>query len=154
MTDAVHQHPDLPFSVSCDQARFEMDRVFHWLSVEAYWSKGLPRDIFDRSFKNAIAFGLFHETGRQVGVARVITDKATFAYLADVYMDPDYRGQGLAKWLMELVIAHSELQGLRRMMLATSDMHALYRQFGFEDARGSKLLMEIIKPDIYVHKSE
>ena len=149
MSETVREHLDLPFTVTCDQSRFEMDKVYRWLSVEAYWSKGLPREIFDRSFRNAIGFGVFHREGGQVGVARVVTDKATFAYLADVYIEPDYRGQGLAKWLMAQVMAHADLQGLRRMMLATSDMHSLYRQFGFKDAHGSKLLMEIVKPDIY-----
>jgi len=154
MTDPVDKHPDLPYTLSCDQALFDMDKVFLWLSVDAYWSKGLPREIFDRSFKNALAFGLFHDQHGQVGVARMVTDKATFAYLADVYIDPNFRGQGLAIWLMQFVMDHPELQGLRRMMLATGDMHALYRKFGFKDANDSKLLMEIIRPNIYANTSE
>jgi len=143
-------HPSLPYNLSFDLNDFDLDRAHHWLSVEAYWSRGLPRDIMERSFENSIVLGLYHNDSGQVGLARMVTDKATFAYLADVYIAEDHRGLGLAKWLMESIMAHLDLQGLRRMMLATSDMHALYRKFGFKDVRESKLLMEIVDLDIYL----
>ena len=150
MTEDRIQHPDLPYTLSFDLGDFELDKVHHWLSVEAYWSKGLPRELMERSFRNSIVLGLYHNDVGQVGLARTVTDKATFSYLADVYISNTHRGLGLANWLMKAMMAHRDLQGLRRMMLATSDMHALYRKFGFKDARDSKLLMEIVEPGIYV----
>jgi len=153
MSEIRLQHSELPFFMSTNYADFDMDRVFQWLSHEAYWSKGIPRTTLERSFENSLAFGLFHESEGQVGVARMVTDKAVFAYLADVFIAKNYRGFGLGQWLMEVILQHPDLQGLRRMLLATSDMHALYRKFGFSDAHGSKLLMEIVRPDIY-QKSE
>ena len=143
------QHKELPYILTTDFDSFEMDRVHRWLSREAYWSAGIPLATLKRAFENSISFGLFHEKNGQVGVARMVTDKATFAYLADVFIDEIYRGMGLAKWMMESIMAHPELQGLRRTMLATSDMHSLYRKFGFEDVGESEILMEIVKPDIY-----
>jgi len=143
------QHTELPYILTTDFESFEMDRVHRWLSREAYWSTGIPLSILKRAFENSIPFGLFHEKNGQIGVARMVTDKATFAYLADVFIDEVYRGMGLAKWMMESIMTHPELQGLRRTMLATSDMHSLYRKFGFEDVGESEILMEIVKPDIY-----
>jgi len=149
MTEIRLHHPDLPYLLSTAFEDFDMDRVYHWLSKEAYWSKGIPRDTLRRAFKNSISFGLFHEQDGQVGTARMVTDGATFGYLADVFIDEKYRGQGLAPWMMEAIMTHPNIKGLRRTMLATSDMHNLYRKFGFKDVRESKILMEIVKPDIY-----
>ena len=150
MSETRLQHADLPYSLSFKLSDFDLDKVHHWLSVEAYWSRGLPRDIMERSFENSIVLGLYHNDAGQVGLARMITDKATFAYLGDVFIAENHRGHGLANWLMETIMAHHDLQGLRRMMLATADMHALYRKFGFKDVRDSKRLMEIVDLDIYV----
>lgn len=143
------QHKELPFILTTDFTKFEMDRVHKWLAVEAYWSPDIPKHLLVRAFENSISFGLFHEKNGQIGVARMITDKATFAYLADVFIDEAYRGLGLGNWLMETIMTHPDLQGLRRMMLATSDMHELYKKFGFEKVESSESLMEIVRPDVY-----
>lgn len=145
-------HPELPYVISTDFAAFDMVLVHNWLSVDAYWSTDIPFDTIERGFKNSLAFGMFRQSGEQVGVARMITDRATFAYLADVFIIPEERGQGLAKWLMEVIMGHPELKGLRRLMLATRDMHPLYRQFGFKNVEGHDLLMEISIKDAYQKK--
>ncbi len=116
--------------------------LYQFLSQEAYWSKGLPRDVFDRSIENSICFGAYRENGEQVAFARVITDKATFAYLGDVFVTPTHRGKGLSKQLMRVIDAHPDLQGLRRFMLATADAHDLYKQFGFTPLSTPDRMME------------
>lgn len=146
---ARYQHANLSYYVSTDITDFDLALVHKWLSVDAYWSQNIPQGIVKKAFSNSLAFGMFKENGVQVGVARMVTDCATFGYLADVFIVPEERGQGLAKWLMTIIMEHPELQGLRRVMLATSDMHPLYRQFGFKDVDGSDLLMEIVHKDIY-----
>lgn len=142
------RHRDLPFFISTDIDDFDFDRLHTWLA-NAYWSKGIPMETVVRGFTNALSFGLFHKDGAQVGCARMITDKATFAYLADVYIDEPARGQGLGIWMMQVIMAHADLQGLRRIMLATSDMHGLYRKFGFEEPRKPEILMEKLDPEVY-----
>lgn len=104
--------------------------------------------IIERAVANSLCFGLYDEN-KQIGFARVITDRATFAYLADVFVLESHRGQGLAKWMMQVISAHEDLQGLRRFMLATRDAHALYQQFGFSALANPASMMEILKPDVY-----
>ncbi len=116
--------------------------LYRFLSQEAYWSKGLPRDVFDRSIENSICFGAYLENGEQVAFARVITDKATFAYLGDVFVTPTHRGKGLSKQLMRAINSHPDLQGLRRFMLATADAHDLYKQFSFTPLGAPDRMME------------
>ena len=106
------------------------------------------RAIVERAITNSLCFGLYHKA-EQVGFARVITDKATFAYLADVFVLDAHRGKGLSKWLMQVVMQHQDLQGLRRFMLATKDAHGLYKQFEFGELANPSRLMEILKPDLY-----
>ena len=117
------------FQVSTDPARFDLDAIHAYLTA-SYWAEGVPRELVARSLDESLAFGLY-DAGRQIGLARVITDRATFAYLCDVYVLEAYRGRQLGVWLMECVMAHPDLQGLRRFMLATRDAHALYAKFGF-----------------------
>src|SRR6266850_4151240 len=117
------------FSVSTDPARLDRALVHEFLTA-SYWSPGIPRDVVDRSIDHSLVFGLY-EGGRQVGFARTVTDRATFAYLADVFVLPDFRGQKLGEWLVECVCAHPDLQGLRRWVLLTRDAHELYRKYGF-----------------------
>jgi GNAT superfamily N-acetyltransferase len=114
----------------------------------SYWSPGIPQDVLDRAIDGSLSFGLY-EGERQIGFARAITDRATFAYVADVYVLEEYRGRGLALWLMETVLAHPELQGLRRWMLLTRDAHPLYRKVGFVDVARPERIMEIARPDVY-----
>jgi GNAT superfamily N-acetyltransferase len=122
------------FEISTDPARVDLAAVHQFLSTEAYWSPGVPLDVVRRAIEGSIVFGVYRTAmgiEQQVGFARVVSDKATFAWLCDVFIVEAFRGQGLGKWLMECVSAHPELQGLRRFMLGTRDAHGLYEQYGF-----------------------
>ena len=117
--------------VSCDRARIDVDAVHRFLSQESYWANGVAREVVERSIEHSLPFGAF-EGDALVGFARVITDRATFAYVADVFVLPSHRGRGVSKAIMAAIAAHPELQGLRRWHLVTRDAHGLYAQFGFE----------------------
>lgn len=122
------------FVISTDPARLDLDVIHDFLANEAYWSPGVAREKVERALEHSLCFGLYavEPAGeRQVGFARAITDVTTFAYLADVFVLRPYRGQGLGKWLVHCILAHPELQGLRRWTLNTRDAHGLYRPFGF-----------------------
>jgi GNAT superfamily N-acetyltransferase len=121
------------FEVDTDQARLDLD-VIHGFLRTAYWSTGVPREVVERSVRHSIAFGLYAPDGRQAGFARVVSDRAVFAYLGDVFVLREWRGRGLGVWLVECVLAHPDLQGLRRWHLATADAHELYRRFGFQES--------------------
>jgi GNAT superfamily N-acetyltransferase len=136
-----------PFLISTDPARLDLAVIHSFLST-SYWAKGIPLATIRAALAHSLAFGLY-EDARQVGFARVVTDTATFAYLADVFVLESHRGQGLAKWLMAAILAHPELQGLRRWMLVTRDAHGLYRQQGFQPARRPENVMEITHAGIY-----
>ena len=135
------------YLISTDPAQFDLDAIHAYL-VRAYWCQGIPRETMERAIANSLCFALFHGKA-QIGFARVITDSATYAYLCDVYVLENYRGKGLGKWLMECVMGHPALQGLRRFSLATRDAHGLYRQFGFRELSSPESMMEILRPDIY-----
>jgi GNAT superfamily N-acetyltransferase len=135
--------------VSTDVSRFDLDRIHAWLSHEAYWCKGLPRSVFDRSIKHSICFGALTSSGDQAGFARIVTDQATFAYLCDVFVYPAFRGRGISKAMMEAITAHPGLQGLRRFMLATADAGGLYARYGFRPLAAPERLMEITDPQVY-----
>jgi GNAT superfamily N-acetyltransferase len=136
-----------PYEITCDKARFDIEAIHRFLT-QSYWSPGVPRAVIERAIANSLCFGLLLE-GQQVGFARVITDKATFAYLADVYVLAEHRGKGLSLRLMEQIIQHPDLQGLRRMMLATRDAHSLYEKFGFKPLAAPERIMEVHNPDVY-----
>jgi GNAT superfamily N-acetyltransferase len=133
--------------VTTDPARVDRDLTYEFLS-QSYWSKGIPRHVFERAIANSLCFSLY-EGDDQVGFARVVTDRATFAYLADVFVLPSHRGRGLAKLLMEAVVAHSDLQGLRRWVLATRDAHGLYARYGFTPLQAPDRFMELWDPNVY-----
>jgi protein-tyrosine-phosphatase/GNAT superfamily N-acetyltransferase len=133
--------------VSTDPARLDMDVIYGFLS-SAYWCEGIPRETLERAIRNSICFGVYVDSA-QVGFARVITDRATFGYLGDVFILESHRGRGLSKLLMETVMSHPDLQGLRRFSLATRDAHGLYAQFGFKPPRMPQRLMEILDPGVY-----
>lgn len=116
--------------LSSDTAEMDVDAIHAYLAGESYWARGIPREIVARSVQNSVCFGVF-DGAAQVAFARVITDRATFAYLCDVYVLEPYRGRGISKWMMEAIDAHPDLQGLRRWHLLTHDAHGLYAQFGF-----------------------
>lgn len=139
------------YEITSDRSRLDIGSIHSFLT-ESYWSQGIPRSVVERAIENSLCFGIF-QADLQVGFARVITDKATFAYLADVYVLPEHRGKGLSLRLIEQVIQHPELQGLRRMMLATKDAHSLYRKFGFKHLAAPERVMEIHDPDVYRAKS-
>ena len=133
--------PGVSYEISTDRTRLDVARIHRFLSTEAYWSPGVPRDVVERSIENSIAFGVYTESGDQVGFARVVTDRATFAWLADVYVESAHRGHGLGKRLVATVLEHPDLQGLRRWMLGTADAHELYRRFGFHGLKDVRRFM-------------
>ena len=135
------------FTISTDRSKLDRKAIHEFLAG-SYWATGIPQDVVDRSIEGSLCFGI-SEGGKQVGFARVITDGATFAYLADVYVLESHRGRGLAAWLMECILAHPELQGLRRWMLVTRDAHPLYRKSGFRDLAHPERIMEMTFPGIY-----
>lgn len=132
------------YRISTDPQQLDLAAVHAYLA-QSYWSPGIARERVERAAANSLCFGLFHGA-QQVGFARVVTDKTTFAYLADVYILEAHRGQGLSKWLMQTILAHPDLQGLRRFMLATRDAHSLYAQFGFTALANPGRLMEMHRP--------
>ena len=136
-----------------DTSREALDRdmIHAFLAEQAYWSRGIPRETVERAIEGSLCFGGYVD-GRQVAFARVVTDGATFGYLADVFVLPEHRGRGHAKTLMAAVMAHPQLQGLRRFSLATLDAHALYAAFGFTAPSRPQNLMEKLDPDIYTRQ--
>ena len=135
------------FTISTEKEKLDIDVIHSFLS-RTYWAEGISKEIIRRSIEGSLCFGVF-ENDKQVGFARMITDKATFAYLADVFIIEEYRGRGLSKWLMEIIMSQPDLQGLRRMILATKDAHGLYKQFGFSPLINVDRWMQILDPDVY-----
>jgi GNAT superfamily N-acetyltransferase len=135
--------------ISTDRGELDIDLIHRFLSEEAYWSRGIPRATVERAIAGSLCFGGYLDGIGQVAFARVTTDGATFGYLADVFVLPSQRGRGFSKRLMDAVMAHPQLQGLRRFMLATGDAHGLYAQYGFAAPSRPQTLMEILRPDIY-----
>ena len=141
------QNRRMSHEISTDKSRLDLDAIHAYLA-RSYWSPGVPREIVARAIEHSLCFGVFH-AGAQVGFARVVTDRATFAYLADVYVLEPHRGQGVARQLVAAVMAHPDLQGLRRMLLATRDAHGLYAKFGFRPLAAPDRMMEVHRPDAY-----
>lgn len=139
---------DNGYIFSDDIRKIDPVAIHHYLSTQSYWAEGIPLDTVKRSIENSLCFGIYKDT-KQVGFARWITDKATFGYLADVYVEEVHRGQGLSKKLMSLMLFHKDLQGLRRYLLATVDAHGLYAQFGFKAIEHPDRMMGIAIKDIY-----
>ena len=138
------------YEISTDPARVDVGLV-HGFLANSYWAKGIPLETVRRSVENSICFGIYHGQ-QQIGFARIISDLATFAYLADVFMLQSYRGRKLSRWLMECIVRHPDLQGLRRWMLATRDVHGLYAKFGFTAVRSPETWMERHDPEVYTRK--
>jgi GNAT superfamily N-acetyltransferase len=127
------------YSISTDPDRLDIDVIHRFLSEDSYWAAGIDRQTVERSIENSICFGLYDDS-RQVGFARVVSDRAAFAYLADVFVLPDRRGRGLGKWLVETVLSHPDLQNLRRFFLGTADAHSLYERHGFRPIDPSRMM--------------
>ena len=138
------------YSISTDPGLLDRPLIHAFLS-RSYWAGGIPRETVDRSIENALCFGVY-EGASQVGFARVITDRATFAYLADVFVLESHRGRGLAVWLMEAIRSHPDLQGLRRWILMTRDAHGLYEKSGFRTIEDPGRCMEIVDRDVYTRR--
>jgi len=132
VTESVSEWRRDRWTISTDPARIDLEVVFDFLSEEAYWAQGRERDVVERSVAGSLVFGVY-DGERQIGFARAVTDRATFAWICDVFVLPEARGSGLGVWLMECVVAHPHLKGLRRMLLATRDAHDLYRKVGFSE---------------------
>lgn len=133
------------FTLSSDKSKLDLEYTYHFLNNESYWAKGIPQDVYFKSIENSLCFGVYFND-KQIGFARVITDYATFAYLADVFIDKRYRKKGLSKWLIQNIINHPELKNLRRWLLATADAHQLYQQFGFVSLNNPQRFMQIFNP--------
>ena len=126
------------YTISDERARLDMDVIHDFLNESSYWAQGRSRERVERSVAHSLPFGVYRD-GRQVGFARVVTDYATFAWLADVFVLDSERGRGVGKWLIETIIAHTDLREVRRWLLATRDAQELYRRFGFHDLKDSPL---------------
>jgi GNAT superfamily N-acetyltransferase len=136
------------YCISTLRERLDVTAIHHYLSTESYWCPGVPFETVAMAISNSLNFGLYHD-GKQVGLARVVSDFATVAYLGDVYVLPEHRGQGLSKWLMATIIAHPNLQGLRRWILLTRDAHDLYAQYGWQPLASPERWMERHNRDVY-----
>ena len=136
------------YSISTDPNAIDLETVHTYLTNESYWAAGVPRAVVEKSIRHSLCFSLFQREA-QVGFARIVTDTATFAYLADVFILAGHRGHGLGKWLVECIKAHPELKGLRRWLLATADAHGLYAQYGFQPLANPDRIMEIRDLEVY-----
>jgi N-acetylglutamate synthase-like GNAT family acetyltransferase len=151
----THEWREGDFLITTDPARVDLD-VVHGYLARSYWAAGIGREVVERSVRHSLPFSLFlvgesgDGAGRQVGFARVVSDRATFAYLADVFVLEPWRGRGLSKWLVRVILAHPELQGLRRWLLATRDAHGLYLAAGFAPLADPAKYLEIHRPDAYL----
>jgi N-acetylglutamate synthase-like GNAT family acetyltransferase len=135
------------YTVTDRREDLDVDAIHGFLRA-SYWAKGIPKSIVEKAVNHSLCLGLYHPSG-QIGFGRAITDRATFAYLADVFVVPSHRGRGLGKWLVSCIFSHPELKGLRRWMLSTKDAHGLYKQNGFAALRKPDWFMEINDPDVY-----
>lgn len=135
------------FTISCDPEKQDLN-VIHEFLKQSDWARGIAREAVARSLRHSLCFALLHGD-RQIGFARVISDFSTIAYLGDVFVSPDYRGRGLSRWLMQCIMDHPDLQGLRRWLLVTSNAHGLYQKFGFTALAKPQLFMERHDPDVY-----
>lgn len=136
------------FTIDTDKERLDLDAIHKFLSEESYWAQKRTREQTETAIEHSVCFGLYHGE-RQIGFARVVSDHATFAYVGDVFVVDEFRGRGLSKWLMQVIVAHPDLQGLRRWVLATRDAHGVYKHSGFNTLRFPDRWMERTAPDAY-----
>lgn len=136
------------FTLSTERNKMDDAAIHDFLSNHAYWCRNISLDKLQKAMDHSINFGIFYQ-GRQAAYARIISDCTTIAYLGDVFVHPDFRGQGLSKWMMEKIMSHPELQGLRRWILLTKDAHELYQKYGWSPIASPEKWMEIHNPDVY-----
>ena len=141
------------FEISTDKSKLDIAFIHAYLSQETYWAKNIPLELVQKSIEGAVCFGVYHHH-KQIGFARMITDCATFGYLADVFIIDSYRGKGISKWLMEEIVEYPAFAPLRRWMLATRDAHGLYRQFGFTQLDKPERIMQRLKLNPYNSDAE
>lgn len=141
------------FSISNDRSLLDFEVIYKYLSEDSYWARGIDAERVRKAIENSMCFGVYKQN-EQIGLARVITDEATFAYICDVFILEEFRGQGLSKWLIQSIIEHPDLQGLRRWSLATLDAHGLYSQFGFTQISRPERWMEVYRPYQPAEKEE
>lgn len=139
------------YRISTDKSELAIETIHSFLA-NSYWSFGIPKEVVIKSIDNSLCFGIFTSANEQIGFARIISDYATFAYLADVFILESHRGKGLSKWLLQTIIKHPDLQGLRRIILATKDAHTLYEKFGFTKLGQAEIFMENLNSDVYKKK--
>jgi GNAT superfamily N-acetyltransferase len=144
----LHEYQKDEFTISTDNSRLQIDVIQKFLVEDSYWAQNRTLEQTQTAIENSLCFGLYHGE-RQIGFARVVTDFATVAYIGDVFVLEEFRGKGLSKWLMEVMINHPSLQGLRRWILATKDAHGLYSQFGFHGLKFPERWMELPAPNAY-----
>ena len=132
------------FTISTDKTKLDIDVIYRYLSGESYWNMNIPLQVVKKSIEGSVCFGIYTSNNEQIGFARVITDGATFGYLADVFILKDFRGKGLSKWLMQCILEHPGLQNFRRWLLATKDAHGLYSQFGFKPLENPERVMGLL----------
>ena len=152
--ESMHVHRD-EYEITTDKRRLDVGYIHDYLANQSYWARGVPREVVKRSIRHSLCFGIYHRDG-QVGFARVITDCATFAYLADVFIEEAHRGTGLGKWLVGTILGHPGLAGLRMISLGTRDAHGLYGRFGFvrvKDTALAERLMAIYDPEPYIRRA-
>lgn len=135
------------FTISDDPARLDLPMIHEFISTQSYWGVGRPIEVVKKSIDGSVPFGVYKDD-KMVGFARVVTDGATFGWIADVFVQPSERGQGLSKWLMEVMLDHPDLQGFRRWVLATKDAQELYRKFGFSELKRPERWMERFDPNM------
>lgn len=136
------------FEISTDKSKLQIDVIQNFLADESYWASTRTLEQTKIAIENSVCFGIY-DADKQIGFARVVSDFATFAYIGDVFVLSEYRGHGLSKWLMEAMLEHPDLQGLRRWVLATKDAHGLYSQFGFHGLKFPERWMELPAPNAY-----
>jgi len=140
------------FLISTDQKKMDIAFIHKYLNEESYWAKGVPIEIVKKSIENSLCFAAY-DNGKQIAFARVISDYTTFAYLADVFVTDKFRGQGVSRMMMDLIMKHPDLQDLRRFCLGTRDAHSLYQKYGFKVIDKPELFMEIKKQNIYLDEN-
>jgi len=148
----VRQAHGASYEIDTDNARLDL-AVVHGFLAASHWAKGIPLAVLERAVAQSLSFGLYRD-GSQIGFARVVTDYATFAYLADVFVLPEERGKGLGRWLVESILAHPALQGLRRWLLGTRDAHGLYRKLGFGEPAAPFGFLERLDATVYATAAE
>jgi len=136
------------FCISTEKTKLDLETIHQFLSTQAYWCRNIPFSIVEKAASHSLTFGLYY-IDQQIGYARIISDFSTVAYLADVFVLPAFRGQGLSKWLMQTIMNHPELQGLRRWILLTGDAHGLYKQFGWAAPANPEKWMEVHNKEVY-----